>query len=88
MNTDETRIQDMLFLSVFHPCWSVAIAPTMISEGIQKALANCLGPDGFSTSEFRDNRRIVVASERLYKALETLKKSAFDMLVDVTTGLD
>ncbi len=56
----------------------------MISEDIQKALANCLGPDGFSTSEFRDNRRIVVASERLYKALETLKKSGFDMLVDVT----
>jgi NADH-quinone oxidoreductase subunit C len=56
----------------------------MISEGIQKALANCLGPDGFSTSEFRDNRRIVVASERLYKALEALKKSGFDMLVDVT----
>ena len=56
----------------------------MISEGIQKALANCLGPDGFSTSEFRDNRRIVVAPEPLYKALEALKKSGFDMLVDVT----
>src|SRR6266849_1718508 len=24
MNTDETRIEDMLFLSVFHPCSSVA----------------------------------------------------------------
>ena len=56
----------------------------MISEDIQKALANCLGPDGFSTSEFRDNRRIVVAPEPLYKALEALKKSGFDMLVDVT----
>src|SRR5216684_983807 len=84
MNTDETRTRKACLQSVFHPCSSEAIAPTMISEAVQEALADCLGPDGFSTSEFRDNRRIVVAPERLYKALEALKKSGFDMLVDVT----
>ncbi len=56
----------------------------MISEAVQEALADCLGPDGFSTSEFRDNRRIVVPSDRLYQVLEALKKCGFDMLVDVT----
>ncbi|HEV2947019.1 MAG TPA: NADH-quinone oxidoreductase subunit C [Gemmataceae bacterium] len=56
----------------------------MISEAIRVKLADCLGADGFSTSEFRDNQRIIVAPERLYKALEALKKSGFDMLVDVT----
>jgi NADH-quinone oxidoreductase subunit C len=56
----------------------------MISEALKKTLADCLGQDEFSTSEFRDNQRIIVASEQLYEALEALKKSGFDMLVDVT----
>jgi NADH-quinone oxidoreductase subunit C len=55
-----------------------------ISEAVQRTLAGCLGPDGFSASEFRDNRRVGVAPERLYEALEALEKSGFDMLVDVT----
>jgi NADH-quinone oxidoreductase subunit C len=56
----------------------------MISEAIHAKLADCLGPDGFSTSEFRDNQRVVVPSDRLYQVLEALKKSGVDMLVDVT----
>ncbi len=56
----------------------------MISAAIQKALTDCLGPSGFSTSEFRDNDRIIVPPERLYQAIECSKKAGFDMLVDVT----
>lgn len=56
----------------------------MISEAIQTALTKCLGPSGFSTSEFRDNQRIIVPAARLYQALDCLKKAGFDMLVDVT----
>ncbi len=58
----------------------------MISEAIQKSLTGCLGPSGFSTSEFRDNQRIIVAPDRLYKTLECLKKAGFDMLADVTAA--
>lgn len=44
-----------------------------------------LGPDGFSTSDFRDNHRIVVPADKLYAALETLKqRGGFDYLVDIT----
>ena len=44
-----------------------------------------LGPDGFSTSDFRDNHRIVVPADRVYAALEALKQhGGFDYLVDIT----
>jgi NADH-quinone oxidoreductase subunit C len=57
----------------------------MISETIQNILRESLGPDGFATSEFRDNRRIIVSPDRLYKTLQSLKeKCGFDMLIDVT----
>ncbi len=57
----------------------------MISETIQSALKERPGPDGFTTSEFRDNRRIIVSPTRLFSTLECLKeKCGFDMLVDVT----
>ena len=56
----------------------------MISETIQAALTDCLGPTGFSTSEYRDNQRIIVPVDRIHKALESLKKAGFDMLIDVT----
>jgi NADH-quinone oxidoreductase subunit C len=39
----------------------------------------------FTTSEFRDNRRVIVPPERLHLVLECLKQDCgFDMLVDVT----
>lgn len=45
------------------------------------------GPEGFTTSEFRDNRRVIVTPERLYEALQCLKQECgFDMLVDITAA--
>jgi NADH-quinone oxidoreductase subunit C len=35
-------------------------------------------------STFRDNRRIVVPAERVFRVLEFLKQSGFDMLVEMT----
>jgi NADH-quinone oxidoreductase subunit C len=48
-------------------------------------LTERFGTEGLSTSTFRDNRRVVVAPERLYAVLECLKRECgFDMLIDVT----
>ncbi len=44
-----------------------------------------LGGDAFTTSEFRDNFRVIVAPAQLGAALEVLKeRCGFDMLVDLT----
>jgi NADH-quinone oxidoreductase subunit C len=57
----------------------------MSHDEILAALRQRLGEEGFTTSEFRDNRRIVVAADKLFAALECLKVvCGFDMLVDVT----
>ena len=51
----------------------------------QTPLRECLGPDGYRTSQFRDNFRIHVPAARLYDCLQCLKdRCGFDMLVDVT----
>lgn len=51
----------------------------------EAALQERLGADGFHTSQFRDNRRVVVAPAHLYAALECLKQQCgFDMLIDMT----
>jgi NADH-quinone oxidoreductase subunit C len=43
------------------------------------------GPESFTTSEFRDNRRVIVPPERLYPVLECLKQQCgFDMLAELT----
>jgi NADH-quinone oxidoreductase subunit C len=43
------------------------------------------GPDSFGTSEFRDNKRVIVPVERLYGVLELLKEQCgFDMLAEMT----
>src|SRR4051794_27254139 len=48
-------------------------------------LSQRFGPDAFTTSEFRDNRRVVVPSDKLYPVLECLKQQGgFDLLVDIT----
>jgi NADH-quinone oxidoreductase subunit C len=39
---------------------------------------------GAEVSTIRDNRRAVVAAEKLYAALERLKQDGFDLLVDIT----
>lgn len=43
-----------------------------------------LGADGFTASDFRDNHRLVVSSDKLFAALEALKHGGFDLLVDIT----
>jgi NADH-quinone oxidoreductase subunit C len=43
------------------------------------------GADAISFTEFRDNKRVIVPSAKLYAVLECLKtKCGFDMLVEVT----
>ena len=43
------------------------------------------GADSFKTAEFRDNRRIIVAPERLFAFMQLLKMEAgFDQLCDIT----
>jgi NADH-quinone oxidoreductase subunit C len=57
----------------------------MSHDATLKNLREKLGPDAFTTPEFRDNLRVLVKPERLYATLECLKQHAsFDMLVDVT----
>ena len=46
-----------------------------------------LGADDFTTSEFRDNFRLIVKSERLFALLECLKQQCgFDMLVELSAA--
>lgn len=48
-------------------------------------LKDRFGADGFTTSEFRDNYRLVVAAETVFDVLKYLKESCgFDMLADMT----
>lgn len=55
-----------------------------MSETLAK-LQERFGADGFAASEFRDNRRIVVPSAKLFDVLKFLKEtSGFDLLVDIT----
>jgi NADH-quinone oxidoreductase subunit C len=53
--------------------------------GYDHVLREQLGADSFTTTQFRDNRRIIVPPERLFAFLQTLKdKCAFDMLAELT----
>ncbi len=57
----------------------------MTHEEILARLRERLGPDAVTTSEFRDNRRVIVQHARLLDCLRCLKEECgFDMLVDVT----
>lgn len=59
----------------------------MAYENTLAVLREQVGADGFTTSEFRDNRRVLVAPVQLYVVLECLKKRCgFDMLIDVTAA--
>ncbi len=51
----------------------------------EDTLRERFGADGFTTSQFRDNRRVVVAPGKLYAVLECLKdECGFDMLAELT----
>ena len=59
----------------------------MTHEETLTNLREKFGADGFTTSEFRDNRRVHVAPERLYAFLEHLKQGlGFDMLVELSAA--
>jgi NADH-quinone oxidoreductase subunit C len=59
----------------------------MAHDALLAKLKEHLGPEGFTTSEFRDNFRIIVPAERLFALLECLKRDCgFDLLVDITAA--
>jgi NADH-quinone oxidoreductase subunit C len=54
-------------------------------DAIVTELKERFGAEGFTTSVFRDNRRIVVATARLFELLQHLKeRHGFDMLAELT----
>jgi NADH-quinone oxidoreductase subunit C len=58
----------------------------MSQETLAK-LRERLGADGFTTSEFRDNRRVHVAPDMLFAVLKCLKEECgFDMLVELSAA--
>lgn len=60
----------------------------MSHDDILARLRERFGADAFTTSEFRDNRRVVVPAERLFAVLELLKNECgFDMLAEIA-GVD
>ena len=57
----------------------------MTHDEVFTRLRGRFGGDSFTTSEFRDNRRVHVAPGRLFPVLECLKQvCGFDMLADLT----
>ena len=59
----------------------------MTHDAVLSLLRQRFGEDSFTTSEFRDNRRVTVPAERLYAVLECLKNEAgFDYLVDLSAA--
>jgi NADH-quinone oxidoreductase subunit C len=56
-------------------------------DTLTAALKERLGADTVTTSEFRDNRRLHVAPERLFETLRLLKEEhGFDMLAELTAA--
>jgi NADH-quinone oxidoreductase subunit C len=54
-------------------------------DEILAKLREGFAPDSFTSSEFRDNRRVVVPPERLFAVLKLLKEQCgFDMLTELT----
>ena len=59
----------------------------MTHEEIFAKLRERFGADGFTTSQFRDNRRVHVAPDRLYEVLTYLKQvCGFDMLAELSAA--
>src|SRR5262245_33692855 len=59
----------------------------MSRDAILASLRQCVGAENVTTSEFRDNVRVVVPATKLFAALERLKNQCgFDMLVDITAA--
>jgi NADH-quinone oxidoreductase subunit C len=59
----------------------------MTHEELLAHLRGKFGADSFSTSQFRDNRRVHVAPERLFAFMEHLKQGCgFDLLVELSAA--
>ena len=59
----------------------------MTHDDVLARLRGRLGADGFTTSEFRDNRRVIVPPARLFECLQLLKQECgFDMLFELTAA--
>ncbi len=59
----------------------------MSHEATLGKLRERFGADGFTTSEFRDNFRVIVKPAQVYAVLEHLQRDCgFDMLIDVTAA--
>jgi NADH-quinone oxidoreductase subunit C len=57
----------------------------MSHDEILAVLRQRLGNEGFTASEFRDNRRVMVAPAEVFATLRCLKQECgFDMLIDLT----
>jgi NADH-quinone oxidoreductase subunit C len=57
----------------------------MTHDAVLARLRERFGAESFTTSELRDNRRIMVPSEQLYEILQCLKQECgFDMLAELT----
>jgi NADH-quinone oxidoreductase subunit C len=59
----------------------------MNHDAIIARLRERFGPEGFTTSVFRDNHRVIVPAERLYELMRFLKEECgFDLLVELTAA--
>ncbi len=59
----------------------------MTHDDVLNKLRERFGADAFTTSQFRDNRRVHVAPERLFDFMTFLKESCgFDMLVELSAA--
>ena len=59
----------------------------MSHENTLRVLQERFGAGGFTTSEFRDNFRVIVTPSQLYAVLECLKQACgFIMLIDITAA--
>ena len=59
----------------------------MTYEEMLFRLKDRFGEGGFTTSEFRDNRRVHFTSDKIYTALEFLRmECGFDQLIDISAA--
>ena len=58
----------------------------MTHDEVLNLLRQRCGADSIVTSEFRDNRRVTVSAEKVFRVLECLKGAGFDLLSDLSAG--
>jgi NADH-quinone oxidoreductase subunit C len=59
----------------------------MTFDEVLQRLRSRLGEQNLTTTQFRDNRRVIVPPDKVFEALSILKEACgFDMLIDVTAA--